>query len=80
MATDMAANDDVVVGDACAPNKSRTAVECRFRVSDANRNAALKSMGEEGEEGNASCERTIIRCFGAVLGFRKRHPDPHSTP
>ena len=41
-------NDDVVVGDARPADGSRTAVERRFRVSDTNRNAALKSMGEEG--------------------------------
>ena len=40
--------DDVVVGDARPADGSRTAVERRFRVSDTNRNADLKSMGEEG--------------------------------
>jgi len=55
MATDMEASmearrivDDVVVGDARPADGSRTAVERRFRVSDTNRNADLKSMGEEG--------------------------------
>ena len=35
-------------GDARPADGSRTAVERRFAQSDTNRNAALKSMGEEG--------------------------------
>ena len=38
----------LAVGDARPTDGSCTAVERRFRVSDTNRNGALKSMGEEG--------------------------------
>jgi hypothetical protein len=74
MATDMDAsmeagpvpNDDVVVGDARPADGSCTVVERRFRVSDTNRNGALKSMGEEG---NAWCD--------AFVRSRKRHTESH---
>jgi hypothetical protein len=39
-------NDDVVVGDARPADESGMAVERRFRLSDTNRNVALKSEGE----------------------------------
>jgi hypothetical protein len=40
-------NNDVVVGDARPADGSCMAVERRFRLSDTNRNVALKSMGGE---------------------------------
>lgn len=40
-------SDDVVVGNTRPADESRTAVERRFRLSDTNPNAALKSMGGE---------------------------------
>ncbi len=45
----------------------------RFRVSDANRDAALKSIKGGGGE-------TIIRYFDAFLRFRERHADKRSIP
>jgi Cytochrome c554 and c-prime len=44
----MLRHSDEMVGDAGSADGSRTAVEHRFRLSDADRNTAMKSMGEKG--------------------------------
>ncbi len=49
------------------------AVERRFRVNDANRDVALKSI-----EGEAM--KRFIRYFDAFLRFRERYADERSIP
>ena len=66
MQASMEAGPDLatVVGDVRPADGSRTGVERRFRVSDTDRNAALKSMGEEG---NAMRSAMLSCAFASAI-------------